>query len=62
MNEEKFRCCICGQVFEGYGNNPYPVSFDPNDRCCDICNEMRVVPERILRAYASLRKPKETGE
>lgn len=49
MNKEKFKCCICGKVFKGYGNNPYPVSADPNDRCCDACNDSVVLPERLLR-------------
>lgn len=44
---ETFKCCICGFKFEGFGNNPWPVSNDPEDRCCDSCNCEKVVPERI---------------
>ena len=39
-------CCICGSsCADGaknpkwvLGNNPWPVSDDPNDRACDECN------------------------
>ena len=61
MNKEKFKCCICGEVFNGYGNNPYPVSADPNDRCCDNCNDTKVLPERLLRLY-SANKDNNAGE
>lgn len=37
MNE-KHICCICGEEFEGFGNNPYPANKDENVRCCDVCN------------------------
>jgi len=46
MNE-KHICCICGEEFEGFGNNPYPVNKDENARCCDICNDTVVIPARI---------------
>lgn len=49
------RCCICGKVFNGYGNNPYgalnfysrPIKWLKNDRCCDDCNQEHVIPGRI---------------
>ena len=44
-----FTCCICGKVFKGYGNNPWPVNKEPDALCCDKCNEEVVVPERILQ-------------
>lgn len=43
----EFKCCICGGTFEGYGNNPWPVVNDEDARCCDVCNALEVVPERI---------------
>lgn len=47
-NTEKIcRCCICGQMFIGFGNNPWPIVNDDDSRCCDDCNTTRVVPERI---------------
>ena len=51
MGEQKFKCCICGQMVKGWGNNPYPLSTDPNDSCCDDCNMLYVVPARIHREY-----------
>ena len=42
-----FKCSICGQFFYGYGNNPYPVTRGSEDRCCDLCNDTRVIPARI---------------
>ena len=46
MKETKI-CCICGQVFLGYGNNPWPV--EENGECCDTCNFQVVIPERLKR-------------
>lgn len=46
MNE-KHICCICGEEFEGFGNNPYPVNKDENARCCDVCNDIVIIPARI---------------
>ena len=40
-------CCICGQEFTGYGNNPYPVNSDEDARCCDDCNDTVVIPARL---------------
>lgn len=41
-------CCICGQPFNGYGNNPAPIA--PHGVCCDVCNIKLVVPRRLLDA------------
>ena len=38
------RCCICGRVFYGYGNNAEPFR---KGRCCEECNWIYVVPARI---------------
>ena len=38
-------CCICGEEYEGYGNNPAPVSEE--GRCCNACNLKFVIPARI---------------
>ena len=61
MGKQKFKCCICGKIFEGWGNNPYPVSEDPDDRCCDFCNDTQVIPERLLRWYIA-NKDNNVGE
>jgi len=46
------KCCFCGKECGEYGNNPYPLSENENDRCCDSCNfnviTMRLIsPEKI---------------
>ena len=43
----EFKCCFCGEVFEGYGNNPWPMADDTKHRCCNVCNMRIVVPARI---------------
>ena len=45
----EFKCCICKCKYEGYGNNPWPVSKREKDRCCDNCNTYVVIPARIKR-------------
>lgn len=39
-------CCICGDIYSGFGHNAQPLS---NGRCCDQCNSEKVVPHRIRR-------------
>lgn len=55
------KCCICGCNLEGYGNNPdgacwkdeegniVEAEFSADDRCCDLCDQMYVIPGRIYR-------------
>ena len=43
MDDIKF-CCICGESFEGYGNNAHPLT---RGVCCDACNNAYVIPHRI---------------
>lgn len=65
MKEEKImaygihKCSICGKQFEGWGNNPRPVTNGDNDVCCDECNEEKVIPTRILHAIHSLMRKEE---
>ena len=47
----EYVCCICGKTFNGYGNNPYPVSKDENAKCCDQCNLDAVIPARLMEMY-----------
>lgn len=44
-------CCLCGEIFMGYGNNPWPLESKVRgfDRCCDKCNYERVIPARLLK-------------
>ena len=51
MNNQEYVCCICGQKFTGWGNNPYPVVDDEDARCCDMCDQMRVIPARMARMF-----------
>lgn len=37
-------CSLCGGKFKGFGNNAMPLKAD---RCCDACNESKVIPARI---------------
>ena len=47
------RCCFCNKVINGYGNNPWPASKDPEARCCDYCNMDVVIPARIWAMKAN---------
>jgi hypothetical protein len=39
------KCVICGKKFEGYGNNPWPLSN--KGYCCNECNN-KVIAQRLL--------------
>ena len=44
----KDKCCLCGKVLpdEHLGrNNPRPLKGE--GKCCDECNETKVIPARI---------------
>lgn len=45
----KKTCCICGEEFDGYGNNAWPVC---DGECCDDCNRDEVIPARLAQAIA----------
>ena len=57
----KFKCCLCGGLFDGYGNNPQGAAykdengeivfpdFKDNDRCCDMCDSTYVIPGRLYK-------------
>ena len=43
------RCAICGKEMNNeFGNNPWPVRANEEDRCCDECNTSFVIPYRIM--------------
>jgi hypothetical protein len=44
------KCCICGEEFEGHGNNPAPLAA--KGVCCNACNLKFVIPARIEAAYS----------
>ena len=45
LTEDINSCVICGEDFEGYGNDPAPVT--EKGRCCDACNLKFVIPARL---------------
>lgn len=52
-------CSICGDEFEGYGNNAQPVN---NGTCCDNCNKRVVLPIRINSWHVHSIKEKNQSE
>ena len=48
--EVEYTCCICGEKFEGYGNNPAP--YKKSGKCCDACNRKFVIPARLSQMVA----------
>ena len=49
--EAEYTCCICGEKFEGYGNNPAP--YKESGKCCDACNRKFVIPARLMQLQAN---------
>lgn len=45
-SQEYFKCCLCGKIVKGYGNNPRPLKDE--GKCCDECNVKYVIPARII--------------
>ena len=43
-------CCLCGEEFEGYGNDPAPLK--DSGECCGRCNAEKVIPARLEAALA----------
>lgn len=60
MKEEHI-CCICGEKFLGYGNNPYPLVKKEGARCCDACNE-KVILARMQEIIDRNKKEQENKE
>jgi len=44
-------CCLCGLPIIGWDNNPEPLASYP-ERCCDFCNDTKVIPARLVRMLA----------
>ena len=50
MTEERV-CCLCGETFVGFGNNPAPLKENNDEsRCCDLCNDFKVLPARLYNS------------
>jgi|GEM_PF-2162643 len=47
-NFEPCECSLCGAEIKGAyeSNNPYPLGNE-GDKCCNICNSTKVIPERF---------------
>ena len=43
-DNEKRICSICGEEYEGFDNNAWPIN---DGRCCDACNGNLVIPARM---------------
>ena len=56
---ECFKCSICGGLFYGFGNNPWPVTDGDLDRCCDACNDSKVIPARLQQMFNNKKKETE---
>lgn len=41
-------CSLCHHPYVGWGNNAAPYE----GRCCDVCNDLLVLPARIARLAA----------
>jgi len=48
-------CILCGGKYIGYGNNAEPIK---KGRCCDICDNLKVIPARLKLAIAKIKKLK----
>lgn len=42
-----YYCSLCEGIFQGIGNDPFPVRKGGMDECCDACNLKFVIPARI---------------
>lgn len=59
MERNEKTCCICGEKFKGYGNDPWPVIKAEDAVCCDTCNREVVLPERIIMMQEKAKKDHE---
>ncbi len=50
------KCSICGEYFDGWGNNAWPIN---DGVCCDFCNMVEVLPARISTAYRKKEEDKD---
>ncbi len=54
------KCAICGnEINNEFGNNPWPVRTNEEDRCCDECNTSFVIPYRIMLMQLSKKRKDE---
>jgi len=53
---EYWTCSICDEIFSGFGNNPWPVTEGDEDRCCNDCNSIKVIPARFKEMAEETKK------
>jgi hypothetical protein len=46
------KCIICHDELRGFGNNPEPL-HPINFRCCDYCNDTKVMPSRMHQTHTN---------
>lgn len=49
LEVEEHECCICHELFSGFGNNANPVA---DGICCDKCYVQVVIPHRLKDAMS----------
>lgn len=55
-------CILCKKEFTEYGNNPWPLASYDDGQCCDHCDCLKVLPERLKQMGYSIEQGKELGE
>ena len=53
---DTWKCCLCGAICTGWGNDPWPLDTRNDTRCCDSCNSDKVIPARMAKIYVTDRK------
>jgi hypothetical protein len=48
-------CSLCGGPYLRWGNNPEPL-LRVEQRCCDACNNSKVIPARLARMRGDKRQ------
>ena len=67
QKREAVLCSICGCTIADraknplwlLGNNAAPVN---NGRCCDVCNDLVVIPARLQRFFAAASSKQEAAQ
>ena len=53
QKQELIVCCLCNEEITPevsgwkYGHNPAPLGETEDDRCCQVCNNTKVIPARL---------------
>jgi len=55
------KCSLCLEEFHGMGNNPEPLK-PFKERCCDRCNNEKVIPARLAAMGYSTKTANEIGQ